>query len=502
MSEHAPIDSSQSIYGDDDAGSDTGSGRSAVRIASVAALGGFLFGYDSAVINGATSAIQDRFQVSAGGLGFAVASALLGAAAGALTAGRVADKLGRLSVMKIAAVLFLISALGSGFAPNIELLIVFRIIGGLGVGFASVIAPAYIAEIAPAHIRGRLGSLQQLAIVTGIFISLLIDFLLAKAAGGSNQDLWFGLEAWRWMFLMMVIPAVVYGLFALTIPESPRYLVATHRIPEARKVLSTLLGQKNLEVTIDRIQTSLQRDTKPSWKDLRRPSGGLFPIVWIGLALSVFQQFVGINVIFYYSNELWQAVGFDESDSFVITVITSVVNILVTLIAIATIDRFGRKPLLLIGSIGMTVTLGVLAVVFGTAPLDAAGAPQLGSVGGPVALIAANLFVVSFGMSWGPVVWVLLGETFPNRYRAAALSFAAAGQWVANWIVSVSFPSLKDISLGLAYGIYAMMALLSLVFVKRWVKETKGTELEDMAEDDEAETARSEKKARKAAGRS
>jgi SP family sugar:H+ symporter-like MFS transporter len=495
MSEHGSFDSSESIYGDrtSDGDSETSSGRSAVKIASVAALGGFLFGYDSAVINGAVSAIGDQFDVSSGVLGFAVASALLGAAAGALTAGRVADKLGRLSVMKVAAVLFAISAIGAGLAPNLWLLIVFRIIGGLGVGFASVIAPAYIAEIAPARIRGRLGSLQQLAIVIGIFVSLLVDFLLATIAGNSRAELWLGLEAWRWMFMMMLIPAVIYGIAALTIPESPRYLVATHRIPEARRVLRTLLGESNLDITIDRIQRTLAKDKPPTWRDLRRPTGGLFPIVWVGLALSVFQQFVGINVIFYYSNVLWEAVGFDESDSFIITVITSVVNIIVTLVAIASVDRFGRKPLLIIGSVGMTVTLATMAIVFGTASTGPDGTPVLSGPAGPIALIAANLFVVAFGMSWGPVVWVLLGESFPNRIRAAALSFAAAGQWVANWLVTVSFPALKDLSLGVAYGMYAVFALLSFFFVVRWIRETKGTELEDMTEEVQQRTPRKQR---------
>ncbi len=482
MSEHASFDEHASIYDE----TDTGSGRSAVRIASVAALGGFLFGYDSAVINGAVAAVRDQFDVAAGPLGFAVASALLGAAAGALTAGRFADRFGRLFTMKVAAVLFLLSALVTGLAPNLLVLVIGRIIGGVGVGVASVIAPAYIAEVAPARIRGRLGSLQQLAIVSGIFLSLLVDYVFAAAAGGSREEFWFGLEAWRWMFLAMAVPAVVYGVLTLTIPESPRYLIATHRIPEARRILSTLLGERGLDIKIERIRETMEREKPPSWADLRAPRSGLLPIVWVGLGLSVFQQFVGINVIFYYSNILWEAVGFSEADSFVITVITSVVNIATTLIAIASVDRFGRRPLLLIGSVGMAVTLGTLAVIFGTAPLDAEGAPVLSDVTGPIALVAANLFVVAFGMSWGPVVWVLLGETFPNRIRAAALAFAAGGQWVANWLITVSFPSLSDISLSLAYGLYTVFAVLSFVFVLRWVRETKGVELEDMHGDTRA----------------
>ncbi|OHU38009.1 sugar porter family MFS transporter [Mycobacteroides chelonae] len=454
------------------------SGRSALRIASVAALGGLLFGYDSAVINGAVQAIQDEFAIRDAELGFAVASALLGAAVGAMTAGRVADRIGRVAVMKIAAALFLLSAVGAGLSTNIELLVIFRVIGGVGVGVASLIAPAYIAETSPSNIRGRLGSLQQLAIVTGIFLSLTVDWLLAHIAGGSRSELWLGLPAWRWMFLAMALPALVYGALAFTIPESPRYLVATHRIPEARTVLTRLLGEKNLDITITRIQETLDQSTAPSWRDLRKPTGGLYGIVWVGVALAVFQQLVGINVIFYYSNVLWQAVGFGESSSFTITVITSITNIATTLVAIALIDRVGRKPLLLIGSAGMAVTLSTMAIVFSSANvLD--GKPHLGPVAGPVALVAANLFVVAFGMSWGPVVWVLLGEIFPNRIRAAAMGVATAGNWAANWLVTVSFPALRD-SLGIAYGFYAICAVVSLVFVARWVNETKGRTLEDM----------------------
>ena len=219
-------------------------------------------------------------------------------------------------------------------------------------------------------------------------------------------------------------------------------------------------------------------EKKPSWMDLRAPGTGLAPLVWVGLGLSVFQQFVGINVIFYYSNVLWEAVGFDESQSFVITVITSITNIVTTLIAIALIDKIGRKPLLLIGSAGMAITLGTMAIIFGTAT-QVDGSPQLSGAVGPIALVAANLFVVAFGMSWGPVVWVLLGEMFPNRIRAAALGLAAAAQWAANWLITVSFPELRNF-LGAAYGFYAICAVLSLLFVWKWVEETKGKHLEDM----------------------
>lgn len=466
----------ESVFDDTEEGS---GGKGVVRIAVVAALGGFLFGYDSAVINGAVAAVGVRFHAAAASLGFAVASALLGAAVGALLAGRLADRIGRLVVMRIAAAFFFVSAIGAAFAGNLAILVLFRVVGGLGVGMASVIAPAYIAEISPARIRGRLGSLQQLAIVTGIFLSLLVDFLFARAAGSSTSQIG-GMEAWRWMFLAMAIPAILYFTLSLTIPESPRFLISQGKLDAATAILRRLLGETNIEIKIAKIQKSMERETKPSWRDLKSPTTGkIAGIVWVGLMLSIFQQFVGINVIFYYSNILWEAVGFKESQAFVITVISSVINIATTLIAIASVDRFGRKPLLVIGSIGMTITLATLAVIFGTARV-VNGSPVLSGAEGPIALVAANLFVIAFGMSWGPITWVLLGEMFPNRMRAAALSLAAGGQWIANWLITVTFPSLKDVSLALAYGLYALFALLSLLFVAKFVAETKGKTLEDM----------------------
>ncbi|MEX5295455.1 sugar porter family MFS transporter [Kocuria sp. CPCC 205268] len=450
-----------------------------LRISIIAAFGGFLFGYDSAVINGAVSAIQEEFGVSPGPLGFAVASALLGAAAGAFFGGRVADALGRVPVMKIAAVLFLVSAIGCGVVDSFGWLIFWRIVGGVGVGVASVIAPAYIAEVAPAAVRGRLGSLQQMGIVLGIFISLAVDAWLAGLAGGSTEELWWGFEAWRWMFMAEAIPALAYLIGAFTIPESPRYLVEDGRADEAQAVLANLQGSASATERVRLIKESLRSEHKPRMSDLRGRMAGLKPIVWVGIGLAALQQFVGINVIFYYSNVLWQAVGFTESNSFTITVITSVVNVAVTIVAIALVEKVGRRRLLLVGSAGMTLMLGTLAVVFATANV-VNGQPELGPTSGPVALVAANLFVVFFGVSWGPMMWVLLGEMFPNRIRGAALAVAGFVQWIANWVVTVTFPALAAFSLGVAYGLYAFFALLSLVFTVKMVRETTGIELEDM----------------------
>jgi MFS transporter, SP family, sugar:H+ symporter len=452
----------------------------AVHLAAVAALGGFLFGYDTAVINGAVVALRGDFEMSAGVTGFVVASALLGAALGAWGAGRVADRFGRIRVMFGAAVLFIVSAIGSGLALGPIDLTIWRVIGGVAVGAASVIAPAYIAEISPAPIRGRLGSLQQLAIVTGIFISLLVDALLANLAGGAAEDLALGLQAWRWMFIAEALPGLVYLVMCLTIPESPRYLVAQGEPKEARRALSRVLTA-GVDDRISEIQRTVRAEErrKARFADLRGHVLGLKPIVWVGILLSVFQQAVGINVIFYYSTALWQQVGFSESDALTITVITSVTNIVVTLVAIATIDRVGRRILLLVGSAGMALSLGTLAWMFGTAPV-VDGEPVLGDTAGIVALVAANLFVVFFGVSWGPVVWVLLGEMFNNRIRAGALGLAASAQWISNFVISQTFPVLAGIALSLAYGLYTAFAVLSFFFVAKFVRETKGRQLEDM----------------------
>ncbi|HEY9728892.1 MAG TPA: sugar porter family MFS transporter [Chroococcales cyanobacterium] len=453
-----------------------------ILIAGAAALGGFLFGFDTAVINGAVAALQNTFNISSAMTGFAVSSALLGSALGAFIAGPIADRLGRTKTMIIASVMFTVGAIGSGLPFTVWDFMFWRALGGIAVGMASVIAPAYIAEVAPAHLRGRLGSLQQLAIVVGIFAALLCDYFIALGAGGSAEGpFWFGARAWRWMFWSEIPPAVLYGVAALMIPESPRYLVAQGRHREAANVLAKVEGG-DVDSKVENIRQTVLTERKPQFSDLLSRRGGLLPIVWIGMALSILQQFVGINVIFYYSSVLWRAVGFSERNSLLITVITSVVNIVTTFVAIATVDKFGRKPLLLLGSIGMTVTLGTLAVVFGNAAIDpATGNPTLPGVAGIIALVAANLYVVFFGFSWGPIVWVLLGEMFNNKIRAAALSVAAGIQWIANFAVSTTFPPLlKTFGLGAAYGLYTIAAAISIFFVAFLVRETKGKELEEM----------------------
>jgi sugar porter (SP) family MFS transporter len=452
-------------------------------IAGAAALGGFLFGFDSAVINGAVAGIQEGFGASSLGTGFAVASILLGCAAGALVAGTLADRIGRRPVMLITAVVFAATAVWAGLAGTSALFTVARFLSGIAVGAASVVCPAYIAESSPARLRGRLAALQQLGIVGGIFIALLSDQLLAYLAGGVSAPLgplpWH-LTAWRWMFLVEVIPAALFGLAILAVPESPRFLVSARREAEALKILRRI-EPGTLETRIEEIQRTLMSAGKARLLDLRDPAGKILPIVWIGITLSALQQLVGINSIFYYGAALWQAVGFTSRDALAINTVTGAVNIVSTLVAMAFVDRIGRRPLLMWGSAGMAATLGVLVWVFSTGAVTAGGHIALSPHAGLTALVAANLYVFAFGVSWGPCVWILLGEMFPNRVRGAALAVAVFAQWMANWLVTLSFPPIvASFGAVAAYGTYLVFALLSFVFVQRKVRETRGIELEDM----------------------
>ncbi|MET8542231.1 sugar porter family MFS transporter [Kitasatospora sp. NPDC004799] len=451
-----------------------------VFITAAAALGGFLFGYDSSVINGAVSGIQEKFDVGSGVTGLIVSSALLGSAIGAAFAGRFADRYGRIKVMKAGALLFAISAVGSILPFSAWDLALWRVLGGAAIGIASVIAPTYIAEVAPTKYRGRLASFQQAAIVLGIAISQLVNWVLAQAAGGETRGQLLGLEAWQWMLGICVVPAVVYFVLSSVIPESPRYLIQAERLDDARKVLAEVEGEGvDADARIAEIRSLIASDHQPRFRDLLGGRFGLLPIVWVGIGLSVFQQLVGINVIFYYSSILWQSVGIDQSNSLLISFVGSVINILGTVIAIVLVDRIGRKPLALIGSAGMAVALGTAGWAFSSAT-GSGDNLTLPDLQGTVALVAANAFVLFFAMSWGVVVWVMLGEMFPNRIRAAALSVAASAQWIANWAITVSFPSMSHWNLSVTYLIYAAFAALSIPFVAKFMKETKGVRLEDM----------------------
>ncbi|KAF1704855.1 sugar porter family MFS transporter [Pseudoxanthomonas suwonensis] len=457
--------------------------RFIILISLVATIGGFLFGYDSGVINGTVDGLVAAFKSDAAVTGFNVASMLLGCAVGAWFAGTLADRYGRRTMQLWAAVFFIVSAWGSGIATSSAEFVVYRVLGGLAVGAASGMSPAYIAEVAPARYRGRLATVQQIAIISGLFFSFLSNWWLAGHAGASTAVLWWDYEAWRWMFWAELAPAFLFLGALFFIPESPRYLVARGLKDKAAKVLARLYGEQGGARKLAEIDASLAADHhRPRLSDLiSKATGKVRPIVWVGIGLATFQQLVGINVVFYYGAVLWQAVGFSENDALLINVLSGALSIGACLVTIVLVDRVGRKPLLWVGSAGMAVTLGIVAWAFSTGTLDAAGKLQLPGQMGLVALVAANAYVVFFNASWGPVMWVMLGEMFPNQIRGSGLAVAGLAQWVANFVITWTFPMLlAGIGLAAAYGLYAAAAVLSVFFVLRFVRETRGRELEQM----------------------
>jgi MFS transporter, SP family, sugar:H+ symporter len=452
-----------------------------ILICAAGSVSGFLFGFDTAVINGAVDPIEKAFDLSAADVGVVVAVTLFGAAFGAMAAGWAADRMGRPKVMSLTALVFFVSAIGCGMSTGLWYLVAWRLLTGVGVGFATVIGPLYLSEIAPAHLRGRLSSLQQMSIVLGIFTALLSDSFIAYLLDGADAQNFLGLPTWRWMLIARVVPSLLYGVLSMRIPESPRYLVARGRPEKAAATLVELhqISADRAENDVRRMAASMSSGHGGHFRDLLSRKTGLLPIVWVGIGLAALQAFVGIDVIFYYSTSLWKSVGFGESASFGLSVLTSMINVVSTVFAILLIDRVGRRRLLLVGSVGMAVSLVLVTIGFSTANTKG-GELSLPGAWGPLTLIGANTFVVFFAVSWGPVVWVLLGEMFPNSIRGVALSLAASVNWMSGVVVNLSFPSLRDISLAGSYSLYAVMAVASWFLVHYGVRETRNRELEDM----------------------
>jgi len=403
--------------------------------------------------------------------GFLIASALIGCVIGGAAAGFLSKSLGRKNGLLLAAVMFVISALGSWRPEAFNVFgildaysfVIYRIIGGIGVGIASMISPMYIAEIAPANIRGKLVSFNQFAIIFGMLVIYFVNFYISR----QGDEQWLYTEGWRWMFFSGLIPAGVFFVLLLFVPETPRYLVMKGRNDAALKVLQKIAGPEDAPLILKDIQKTTN-ETHAPWLSY---GGGL---ILIGILLSVFQQFVGINVVLYYASNIFRNMGASTDSSLSQTIIVGVVNMLFTVVAILTVDRFGRKPLMIIGSIGMAVSMIALGFAFFMNQL------------GMVALIFMLLYTAAFAMSWGPVCWVLLAEIFPNSIRGA-LSVAVAAQWIANWVVSLTFPMMNDNTVltekfhhGFSYWIYGVMAILSAFFVWKMVPETKGRTLEEI----------------------
>ena len=458
----------------------------------IATLGGLLFGYDTAVINGAVDSLKAYFinprfadlanpaQANAANslLGFIVSSALIGCIIGGLVGGWVSTHVGRKRGLIIAAVLFLISALGAaapefpfapighggpGFMTNF---VIYRILGGIGVGLASMLSPMYIAEIAPAKVRGNLVAWNQFAIIFGMLVIYFVNFGISKAGSG---DTWLNSIGWRYMFLSGTIPAALFLLLLFLVPETPRYLMLKGNESGARAVLAKLVTPEEGEKELSEIRASLSE----------HHSGKLFSfgilLIFIGVTLSVFQQFVGINVVLYYATDIFKGMGMTTNASLLQTVIVGSVNLIFTVVAILTVDHFGRRPLQIIGALVMAVSMISLGTDF-----------WLGGKG-MVALVSMLVYTAGFAVSWGPVTWVLLSEIFPNQIRGKAMAVAVAAQWIANYLVSWTFPILdknpylvSHFNHGFAYWIYGVMGVLAAVFMGTIVPETKGRSLEQM----------------------
>jgi MFS transporter, SP family, xylose:H+ symportor len=463
-----------------------------VLLTLIATLGGLLFGYDTAVINGAVDSLKAYFidprftdlanaaQANAANslLGFVVSSALIGCILGGLIGGWVSTHVGRKRGLMIAALLFLVSALGASapefpFAPighggpgYMANFVFYRILGGIGVGLASMLSPMYIAEIAPPKVRGNLVAWNQFAIIFGMLVIYFVNFGISKAGSG---DIWLNSIGWRYMFLSGAIPATLFLILLFLVPETPRFLMLKGDESGARAVLARLVTPEEGAMEISEIRASLSE----------HHSGRLFSfgalLVFIGIMLSVFQQFVGINVVLYYATDIFKGMGLTTNASLFQTIIVGAVNLIFTVVAIVTVDRFGRKPLQIIGALVMAVSMVSLGADF-----------WLGGKG-VVALICMLVYTAGFAVSWGPVTWVLLSEIFPNQIRGKAMAVAVAAQWIANYLVSWTFPILDNnpwlvdhFKHGFAYWIYGFMGILAAVFMARVVPETKGRTLEQM----------------------
>lgn len=448
-------------------------------IVAVATIGGLLFGYDSGAVNGTQGGLTEEFGLSEAALGFTVGSLLIGCAAGAFFAGRLADAMGRRTVMILAAILFLVGALVQGLTDSHTLFVIARFAGGMAVGAASVLSPLYISEMAPANIRGRLTTVQQVMIIIGLTAAFVVNYMLAQAAGDSLAEI-AGREAWRWMYLAQAAPAVVFLVALFFIPESPRYLVSRGRDAEAQGVLSRIFGADEAARKVAEIRATFDVDHRPGLRDVTGGPLGFRPIVWAGIMLATFQQFVGINIIFYYGETLWRLAGVSEEVALERNIVSGLVSIAAVFAALLLIDKVGRKPLLMIGSAGMAVTLGAMTWAFAGAGTDAAGNLALSETAGYTALVAANLYVIFFNFSWGPVMWVMLGEMFPNQMRGSALAVAGLAQWGANYLVVQSFPPMASWSLAGTYAIYTVAAVISWFLVRSLINETRGKELEEM----------------------
>lgn len=446
-----------------------------VLITIVSALGGLLFGYDTGVINGSQYYFSQYFDLDAGMKGWVVGSALIGCFFGAIIAGPLSKGLGRKYSLMISAVLFTLSAWGSGlpdFLPqSVSLLVIFRLIGGLGIGIASMNAPTYIAEIAPAKIRGTLVTYYQLAIVIGFFVVFLVTYFIGNTATEAENIQ----NGWRYMLWSELVPSTLFLILLFFVPKSPRWLALNRQKTEALNVLVRVHGQEAANLEFREIENSIEKDNKKLKINIF--AKGVFSIVVIGAVLSILQQFTGINAVLYYGADIFeQALGFGQEDVLEQQVLLAGVNLIFTFVAMATVDKFGRKPLIYIGAVGMLSGFLIL------------GFTLMNNAVGLLSLLGVLLFIASFAMSMGPVVWVILSEMFPNRMRSIAMSIAVAAQWAANYVVTQLFPMVAESDTNMSgfwngslpYFIFSAFILSLIFFTKKYIPETKGKSLEEL----------------------
>jgi MFS transporter, SP family, sugar:H+ symporter len=445
--------------------------RYVTLVAVAAAVGGFLYGGDTSALNGAIPGIVPSLRLTSGEVGFVAAIGLLGCAAGAWFAAPLAARLGRTRAMGIAAACIAAGSLGGSVSGALAPLGLSRVLAGLGIGAASAVVPSYITEISPTRMRGRLGSMWQFAIVFGQLAGLLGSWALTAAAGGEEGPL-VGVAAWRWMFGTVAVASLLYVLVTRGLPASPNDLMRQGGEAAARSLLERFDPEENVDARVTAISAGPARPTTPALRDLKGSSAGLKPIVWVGIALAVFQQLLGISVVKTYSNALWQAVGFGTNATFAISIATAGVSVVATVVAIGIVDRLPRRLMLGVGALVSALALGVLAWAFSQAVPGAAG-ETLDPVTGTVALVAMNLFALAFGITWGPVMWLMLGELFDGNLRVTAVAVATALNWMFNWVVTRTFPLLAAEGLGLAYAIYAVFGLLAALFVWKVLPETR-----------------------------
>ncbi|MDP3180233.1 MAG: sugar porter family MFS transporter [Bacteroidota bacterium] len=429
-----------------------------ILISVVAALGGLLFGFDTAVISGTINFIQPYFGLSEAGLGWTVSSLLFGCIAGVFLAGKAGDHYGRKKVLMVAALLFFISAVGSASAHSLIFFLVARILGGLAVGVASILSPMYIAELSPAKYRGTLVSLNQLAIVIGILVAFFSNYLLVDT--GENN--------WRWMLLVMAAPAVLLFFSLFLVPESPRWLVARGRNNDALQVLVKTSGKEFASAELKEIEETLKNQEESTFSDLLAPK--IKPLLFIGIILAVFQQITGINTIMYYAPKIFANVGQSNDSALFQTILIGGTNLIFTLVAMVLIDRLGRKLLIIIGSTGMMLMLAGLSALYFT-----------NQTSGVLVLVFILGYIAFFAASLGPALWVVAAELFPNRLRSKGMSIAIVSLWIACTVVTIVFPiMLEKLSGGITFLIFALICLANLLYVLKYVPETKGKTLEEL----------------------